>query len=108
MRRGAPRPGRLATRLLNMSRRPLIQRFTHALRNTDWIVVHRKCHCAFKAVRTRDENAKPAFERVSRDPGFMRSLGVLAARDHGRFDALATVAGDPFDVEDRDRHTAQL
>ena len=38
----------------------------------------------------------------------MRSLGVLAARDDGRLDAFATVAGDPFDVEDRERHTPRL
>jgi hypothetical protein len=33
---------------------------------------------------------------------------MLAARDDGRFNALATVAWEPFDVEDRDGHTAQL
>jgi len=35
--------------------------------------------------------------KVSGDPGFMRALGALAARDDGRFDALATVAAEPFD-----------
>jgi hypothetical protein len=32
----------------------------------------------------------------------------LPPRDDGRFDALATVAGDSFDVEDRERHAVQL
>ena len=56
----------------------------------------------------KDEDAKPAFERVSGDPGFMRSLGVFAARDDGRFDALATLAGEPLDVENRERYRAKL
>jgi hypothetical protein len=33
---------------------------------------------------------------------------VFATRDDSRFDALAAVAGESFDVEDRQRHTAQL
>jgi hypothetical protein len=33
---------------------------------------------------------------------------MLAASDNSRFDALSTVAGEPFDVEDSDGHTAQL
>jgi hypothetical protein len=33
---------------------------------------------------------------------------VFATRDDGLFDALATVAGESFDVEDRQRHTAQF
>jgi hypothetical protein len=34
--------------------------------------------------------------------------GVLAARDDGRFEELATVARESFDVEDNQRHNAQL
>jgi hypothetical protein len=33
---------------------------------------------------------------------------VFATRDDGRFDALATVAWESIDVEDRHQHTAQL
>jgi hypothetical protein len=36
-----------------------------------------------------------ASERVGGDPGFMRSLSSLAARDNRRFGALAAVAGEP-------------
>ncbi len=50
-------------------------------------------------------NPEPAIKTVSGDPRFMRSLGVFAAGHDGRLDALATVAGDPFEVEDGDRHT---
>jgi hypothetical protein len=32
----------------------------------------------------------------------------VRTRDNGRFDALATVAGNSLDVEDRERHTVQL
>jgi hypothetical protein len=28
------------------------------------------------------------------------------ARDYGRLDALTTITGDAFDVEDHERHTA--
>jgi hypothetical protein len=33
---------------------------------------------------------------------------VLATSDHGRLDALASVAGDTFDIENRERLTASL
>ena len=56
------------------------------------MVVYRKRNRSFKAVRSRHEHAKPAFERVGGDPGFVRAFSVLAARDNGRFDAVATVA----------------
>jgi hypothetical protein len=56
--------------LLNTSRLRFIQRFTDAIPNDGWIVVYLKRHGALKAVRPRDEHAKPAFERVSGDPGF--------------------------------------
>ncbi len=42
-----------------------------------------------RAVRARDEHAKTALERIGGDPSFVRSFGVLAARDDSRFDALA-------------------
>jgi hypothetical protein len=93
---------------LNPSHLLFIQRFTYALCNDGWIVVYRKRHGALKAVRARDEHAKPAFERVSGDLCFVRSLGVLAARDNGRFDVLATLAGEPLNVEHCERHTTQL
>ena len=80
----------------------------HAPRNDGWIVVYRKCHGALKAMRSRDEHAKTAIEPVSGDPGFVRSPGVCATGDNGRLDALATVAGDPFDIEDSERHTPRL
>jgi hypothetical protein len=51
---------------------------------------------------------KPLLEPIGGDPSFVRSFGVFATRDDGRFDALATVAGESFDVENRQRHTAQL
>ena len=41
-----------------------------------------------------------AIERVGGDPCLVRSLGVLAAGDDSSLDALATIASDPFDVED--------
>jgi hypothetical protein len=56
----------------------------------------------------RDEYTKSTRERVSGNPSFVRAFGVVTAQDDGRFDALATVAGDSFDVEDRERHTVQL
>lgn len=59
-------------------------------------------------MRPGDEHAKPAFEWVSGNPGFVRSLGVFAAGDDGRLDALTAVAVDPFDVEDGERQTPQL
>jgi hypothetical protein len=49
-----------------------------------------------------------ALEWVSRNLGFVRSLGVFAEGYDGCLDALAAVAGDPFDVEDRERHTPRL
>ena len=45
-----------------------------------------------------------AIERVGGDPCLVRSLGVLAAGNDGRLDALSAVAGNPFDIEDRERH----
>src|SRR5580658_10509300 len=57
---------------LNPSHLLFIQRFTYALCNDGWIVVYRKRHGALKAVRARDEHAKPAFERVSGDLCFVR------------------------------------
>jgi hypothetical protein len=33
----------------------------------------------------------------------MRAAGIPAARDDGRFNALPTITGDAFDVEDRER-----
>ncbi len=59
-------------------------------------------------MRARDEHAKAAFEPIVGDPSFVRSFGVFVTPDHDRFDALATVDGESFDVEDRQRHTAQL
>ncbi len=104
------RPGYPLTPPLNTSHLLFIQRFTHALRNDGLDRrLSQNVTVRVKAGRgPRYEHAKPAFEGVSSDPGFMRSLGMLAARDDGRFNALATVAREPFDVEDRDGHTAQL
>ncbi|MGA3237021.1 MAG: hypothetical protein ABSG03_11990 [Bryobacteraceae bacterium] len=39
-------------------------------------------------------STKAALERIGGDPSFARAFGALAARDDGRFDALATVARD--------------
>jgi hypothetical protein len=50
------------------------------------------------------EHSEQTIERVSGDPRFVRSLGVLAAGDDSNLDALATMASDAFDVEDGDRH----
>jgi hypothetical protein len=47
---------------------------------------------------------KPAPERISRDPRFVRPAGVLAAGDDRRFNALAPVAGDAPHFENHDRH----
>ena len=85
-----------------------LQRFTYSFRNDGGIVVYRKRHRALEAVRPCDEHTKAAFERVRRDPGFVRAFDVLATSDDGRFDAFATVAGNSLDVEDRERHTVQL
>ena len=52
-------------------------------------------------MRACDEHAKAAFEPIGGDPSFVRSFGVFATRDDGRFDALAMVAGESLDVEDR-------
>jgi hypothetical protein len=38
---------------------------------------------------------------VHREPGFMRLAGTLPASDHGGLDALAAVARDAFNREDR-------
>ena len=43
-------------------------------------------------------------QRVHRDPRLMWRAHLLAACDHSRLDALAPVAGDAFDREDRERH----
>ena len=75
---------------------------------TAGFVIWCKHHRTLKAVRAGDEHAKAAFEPIGGDPSFVRSFGVFATRDDGRFDALATVAGESFDVEDRQRHTAQF
>ena len=48
------------------------------------------------------------MEGIGGDPRFARRADVLAARDDGCLDALATVAGDAFDVEDRERHMASF
>jgi hypothetical protein len=50
----------------------------------------------------------PAAERIGRYPGFIRSTGLLAARNHGRLDALAAVAGNALDVEHGERHKALI
>jgi hypothetical protein len=54
---------------------------------------------------TRDEDTKPAIERVSGDPRFMRATRVPAASDHGGLNALTASAGNTLDVEDSERHT---
>ena len=53
-----------------------------------------------------DEDAETAIERVSGYPRFMRTSRVTAAGDHGRLNALSSVTGNAFDVEDRERHRA--
>ena len=51
-------------------------------------------------MRTRN----PPLNGVGHDPCFVRRAHVLAARAHGRLDALTAIAGDAFDVEHGDRH----
>ena len=51
---------------------------------------------------------KPLLNRSAEIQALCGPFGVFATRDDGRFDALATVDGESFDVEDRQRHTAQL
>jgi len=101
-------PSRLAARLPNMSRLPYIQRFPYAHRNHGGIVVYRKRHRTLEAARPCDEHAKATPERIGGDPCCVRSFGVFATRDDGRFDELTTVAGNSLAVEDRERHTVQL
>jgi hypothetical protein len=51
---------------------------------------------------------KPLLNRSAEIQASCGPSVCLPRRDDGRFDALATVAGESFDVEDRQRHTAQL
>ena len=53
-------------------------------------------------MRTRN----PPLNGVCGDPRFMRAARMPTARDYGRLDALTTITGDAFDVEDHERHTA--
>jgi hypothetical protein len=72
----------------------------------------RRAYCgpylALKSIRTHDEYAEPAIERVGGDPRLVRATRAPASRNHGGLDARPAVARDAFDVEDRERHTASL
>ena len=71
---------------------------------TAGIVIERKHHRALESLRTRDQNAEAALERIGIDPRFMRAAGLPPARDDGGLDAFTTIAGNAFDVEDGYRH----
>src|ERR1017187_6555640 len=83
----------------------LLQRRPHPLRDHGRIVVDRKRRRALKSMRSRYEDAKPALERVSGNPRFVRPHGGPAASDHGRLNALTAGARHALDVEYRERHT---
>jgi hypothetical protein len=55
-------------------------------------------------VRAGNKDAHAAFERVGRDPCFVRRGNILSARDDSHLDALAPMAGHAFDVEHGDGH----
>jgi hypothetical protein len=57
-------------------------------------------HRSLETERARDDYPEPAPERISHDPRFVWPGGVPAASDDRRFDALAAVSRDAFDVED--------
>jgi hypothetical protein len=86
----------------------LVQRLPDPFRDHYRIVIYREDHNPLEAVRARDEDSESPFERVGRDPGFVRRAYVFAAGNDSSFDALAPMARDTFDIEDRERHTAQL
>jgi hypothetical protein len=59
-----------------------------------------------ESIRTRDECAESAIERVGGDPRLMRATRVPASRDHRGRDARPAITRGAFDVEDRERHKA--
>src|ERR1039457_1821880 len=73
----------------------------HTLRDHSRIVVDGERRRALKSMRSRYEDAKPALERISGNPRFVRPHGVPAASDHGRLNAFTAGAGNTLDVEDR-------
>ena len=86
----------------------LFQRLPHPLRDHGRIVADRERHSALESMRSCDEDAEPTIERVGGYPRFMRTRRVPAAGDHGRLNAFTAGAGNPLDVEDRERHTGIL
>ena len=82
----------------------ILQRLAHAIRDHDWIVVFLESHGALEAVGVGNQHLESALERVGRDPRFVRAGDALPARDDGRLDALAAMAGNAVDVENRERH----
>jgi hypothetical protein len=66
-----------------------LHRLPHVLRDHGRIVVNRERDGALKSMRPRDEDSKPAIERIGGNPRFVRSRRVSAACDHGCLNALA-------------------
>jgi len=84
----------------------LLHRLSYAFRDHRRVVVESKHHDALESLWACDEDAEATLERVGGNPRFVRAAGIPAARDDGRFNALPTITGNAFDVEDRERHTA--
>ena len=85
-----------------------LHRLPYPFRDHGRIVVGGERHGALESMRPSDEDAEPAIERVGGNPRFMRTRRVPAAGDHGRLNAFTAGAGNPLDVEDRERHTGIL
>jgi len=82
------------------------QRLADAFGDYSRIVVDGEGYGALESVPAGNEYAEPALERIGGDPPFVWRAGMLAAGDYRRLNTLATVAWDPSDVEDGERHTA--
>jgi hypothetical protein len=79
----------------------LLHRLPDPLCDNSRIVVDGERRGALKSMRSRYEDAKPALERVSGNPRFVRASRVPAASDHGRLNALTAGARNALDVEHR-------
>jgi hypothetical protein len=77
----------------------------NALRDDGRNIVDGERYGALESMQPRDNQAKPAIERVSGYPRFVQPHCVPAANDHGRLNALTAAAGNALDVETRQRHT---
>jgi len=82
----------------------LVQCFADSAGDLRRLLVSVELHDPLEALRAGDENAHAAAEGISSNPGLIGNRQVLAARFDCGLDALASVRGYAFGVEDGQRH----